>query len=111
MDTNAKPVSLSVVPVAAVPVVAEHPEIAVPPVAVSVDTGKTSDRRNQSQQRADDNAKYRLVIEEGPTQGTFVYKTLDSTTGEIVRQFPREQVLRMAESGGYSAGGLIDTSA
>ena len=109
MDTNAKPVSVTIAPVAAVPAVVE-PTIAVPPVAVSVDTGKTSDR-NRSQKQADENARYRLVIEEGPTQGTFVYKTLDSATGEIVRQFPREQVLRMAESGGYSAGGLIDTSA
>ncbi|WGM30411.1 flagellar protein FlaG [Brevundimonas sp. NIBR11] len=110
MDTNAKPVTLTVVPVAAVPVVAEQSEIAVPPVAVSVDTGRTSDK-SRAQQQAEDAARYRLVIEEGPTQGTFVYKTLDSTTGEIVRQFPREQVMRMAESGSYSAGGLIDTSA
>ena len=110
MDTNAKSVSLSLVPVTAVPVAPELSDIAVPPVAVSVDTGKASDR-NPASQQAEDAAKYRLVIEEGPTQGTFVYKTLDSTTGEIVRQFPREQILRMAESGGYSAGGLIDTSA
>lgn len=109
MDTYAKPVSVSVTPVAAVPAVVD-PAIAVPPVAVSVDTGKTSDR-NRAQQQADEAARYRLIIEEGPTQGTFVYKTLDSSTGEVVRQFPREQVLRMAEGGDYSAGGLIDTSA
>ena len=109
MDTNAKPVSVSVAPVVAVQAVTE-PAVAVPPVAVSVDTGETSDR-NPASQQAEDNARYRLIIEEGPTQGTFIYKTLDGTTGEVVRQFPREQVLRMAESGGYSAGGLIDTSA
>ena len=108
MDTNAKPFSLSVVPPAPVPPVAELP-VAVPPVAVSVDTGATSDRDRAARQ-AEDAARYRLIIEEGPTQGTFVYKTLDSATGEVVRQFPREQVLRMADSGGYSAGGLIDTS-
>ncbi len=108
MDTNAKPFSLSVVPPAPVPSVAELP-IAIPPVAVSVDTGATSDRDPAAKQ-AEEAARYRLIIEEGPTQGTFVYKTLDSTTGEVVRQFPREQVLRMADSGGYSAGGLIDTS-
>lgn len=55
--------------------------------------------------------RYRLIIEEGPTKGTFVYKTLDSTTGQIVRQFPREQLLKLSESGGYSAGALIDTNA
>lgn len=54
---------------------------------------------------------YRLVIEEGPTQGSFIYKTLDSQTGEVVRQFPREQVLRLAEARKYSAGSVIDTSA
>lgn len=109
MDTNAKPLSVGLTPVVAVPAVAE-PAAAVPPVAVSVDTGETSDR-NPASQQAEDTARYRLIIEEGPTLGTFVYKTLDGATGEVVRQFPREQVLRMAESGDYSAGGLIDTSA
>jgi flagellar protein FlaG len=55
-------------------------------------------------------ARYRLVIEEGPSKGSFVYKTLDSVTGEVVRQFPREQVLRLAESKTYDAGSVIDTS-
>jgi flagellar protein FlaG len=109
MDTNAKPINANVIPLVAVPALAE-PAVAVQPVAVSVDTGETSDR-NPGSQQAEDAARYRLIIEEGPTQGTFIYKTLDGTTGEVVRQFPREQVLRMAESGAYSAGGLIDTSA
>ena len=109
MDTNAKPISVSVAPVAAIPAVVE-PAVAVPPVAVSVDTGKTSDR-NRAAKQAEAAARYRLIIEEGPTQGTFIYKTLDSATGEIVRQFPREQVLQMAQTGDYASGGLIDTSA
>lgn len=56
-------------------------------------------------------AQYRLVIEEGPTIGSFIYKTMDSATGEIVRQFPREQVIRMAEAKKYDAGSVIDTTA
>ena len=110
MDSDATPVNLSVVPIAAAPAVAEHPEVAVAPLAVSVDTGRTS-HRNRAAQRAEETAKYRLIIEEGPTPGTLVYKTLDSTTGEVVRQFPREQVLQMVEDPNYSAGELIDTSA
>ena len=55
--------------------------------------------------------QYRLVIEEGPTRGSFIYKTLDSATGEVVRQFPREQVLRLAQAQKYDAGAVIDTSA
>ena len=95
MDTNAKVVPVSVSPVAA-----------ASPATSSKDF--TQDRDANDAEQA---ARYRLVIEEGPTSGTFIYKTLDSMTGEIVRQFPREQVLRLAENGGYSAGGLIDTSA
>lgn len=67
--------------------------------------------QGRAAEQAERAARYRLIIEEGPTMGTFVYKTLDSQTGEVVRQFPREQVLKLAESGDYSAGGLIDTSA
>jgi flagellar protein FlaG len=51
------------------------------------------------------------VIEEGPTLGSFIYKTMDSATGEIVRQFPREQVIRLAEARKYNAGSVINTTA
>ncbi|WP_428150022.1 flagellar protein FlaG [Brevundimonas sp.] len=96
MDTNAKSVGASVSPVVA---------------ATAAATSNNDFGQGRAAQKAEEAARYRLIIEEGPTQGTFVYKTLDSATGEVVRQFPREQVLRMAERGDYSAGGLIDTSA
>jgi len=96
MDTNAK-----LVPVSATSVVA---------AATPATPGKDFNQ-DRAANDAEQAARYRLIIEEGPTSGTFVYKTLDSVTGEVVRQFPREQVLRMAENGGYAAGGLIDTSA
>lgn len=56
-------------------------------------------------------AQYRLVIEEGPSQGTFVYKILDRTTGEVVRQLPREQLVDLMRRDSYSSGSVIDTSA
>ena len=84
----------------------------VPAVAPAAPAGDFDQRRtNKQADQVEQAARYRLVIEEGPAQGTFIYKTLDSTTGEVVRQFPREKVLQMAERGDYSAGGLIDTSA
>ena len=43
-------------------------------------------------------ARYRLVIEKGPAPGTFIYKTLNPETGEVVRQIPNEEVVRMAHS-------------
>lgn len=54
-------------------------------------------------------ARYRLVIEEGPHKGSFIYKTMDRETGEVVRQFPREQVVEMMKSEDYGAGAVIDT--
>ncbi|MDB5420966.1 MAG: hypothetical protein JWR59_913 [Brevundimonas sp.] len=55
-------------------------------------------------------ANYRLLIEEGPRKGSFVYKTLDSLTGEIIRQFPREQLVKIAEAETYDKGTVINTT-
>lgn len=54
------------------------------------------------------NADLRLVIEEDQVSGTFVYKTLDRRTGEIVRQLPREEVVRLKDVAGYAPGDVID---
>ncbi|MCZ8194385.1 flagellar protein FlaG [Brevundimonas sp.] len=54
----------------------------------------------------------RLAIEEGPQPGVFVYKALDPVTGEVIRQLPREELLRLMRDGGsVLAGTLIDTRA
>jgi flagellar protein FlaG len=52
----------------------------------------------------------RLVIEEGQA-GSFVYKTIDRRTGEVVLQLPREEVLRMRDAEAYVAGAVIATQA
>lgn len=61
-------------------------------------------------QDAERAARYRLVIEEGPQSGVFVYKILDRVTGEVVKQMPREEVLRMMGEARYRAGSVIDTT-
>ena len=68
-------------------------------------------RDSKASEAAERAARYRLVIEEGPTAGTFIYKTLDRMTGEVVKQLPREQVVNMMHAGDYSAGSVIDTKA
>lgn len=55
-------------------------------------------------------AQYRLVIEEGPRAGSFVYKTLDRETGEVVRQLPREEVVSLGRQDDYDLGAVIDTT-
>ncbi|QTC89991.1 flagellar protein FlaG [Brevundimonas goettingensis] len=94
METNAK---LSLV----------IPAPAVTPAATTGDESPVTKSSSEVEQAA----QYRLVIEEGPTIGSFIYKTMDSATGEIVRQFPREQVIRMAEAKKYDAGSVFDTTA
>jgi flagellar protein FlaG len=56
-------------------------------------------------------AVYRLVIDKDPVSGTFVYKTVDRVTGEIVTQLPCEEVIRLKDSASYTAGSLVDDKA
>lgn len=86
------------------------PVVAIPPVAAQ-QPAPVEKPRSKASNDIEDQARYRLLIEEGPSKGSFVYKTLDSVTGEVVRQFPREQVLRLAEETKYDAGSVINTSA
>ena len=94
MDTNAK---ITPAPTAIVPVAAS--------------TAGGDFEQSQASQDAERAARYRLVIEKGASRGSFIYKTIDPVTGEIIRQLPREEVVRLAEAAQYNAGTLIDTSA
>lgn len=62
-------------------------------------------------QQIEDMADLRLVIEMDEGSGCYVYKTINRTTGEVVVQYPREQLLRLHESIDYEAGALIKASA
>jgi flagellar protein FlaG len=50
----------------------------------------------------------RLVIEQDATTGTYVYKTVDRRTGDILQQFPREDVLRFMRAEHYGPGEVFD---
>jgi len=68
------------------------------------------DANSRAAAEAERLAQYRLVIEEGPRAGSFVYKTLDRETGEVVRQMPREEVVRLSQQDTYDLGAVIDTT-
>jgi flagellar protein FlaG len=53
----------------------------------------------------------RLVIELDEASGSYVYKTIDRRTGEVVSQFPREEILHLREEGKYAAGDVIRAKA
>jgi flagellar protein FlaG len=53
-------------------------------------------------------ANFRLVIEEDAVSGSYIYKTLDRRTGEVIQQFPREDVLKLKDAQDYNAGSLVN---
>jgi flagellar protein FlaG len=58
-----------------------------------------------------DQADLRLIIEEDKASGTYVYKTVNRVTGEVVLQLPRDDILRMREAAEYIAGDVIRAKA
>ena len=86
---------------------------AVPAVSAEtpLQSGADDDAHSKGASDAERLARYRLVIEQGPRAGSFVYKTLDRETGEVVRQLPSEDVLKLTQSASYGAGAVIDTTA
>lgn len=56
----------------------------------------------------DEQADLRLVIEDDKAAGSYVYKTINSITGEVVSQIPREELLKMREAADYTPGSVID---
>ena len=55
-----------------------------------------------------DAVDFRLVIEEDAASGSYIYKTVDRRTGEVIQQFPREDVLKFQDAQGYNAGSLVN---
>jgi flagellar protein FlaG len=52
----------------------------------------------------------RLVIEDDKAAGSYVYKTINPATGQVVSQIPREQLLQLREAPDYSPGSVINAS-
>jgi flagellar protein FlaG len=63
----------------------------------------------ENQRAIEKAADFRLVIEEDPDTGSFIYKTMDRRTGEVVNQFPREQVLRLKDAANYAPGRVFNS--
>ena len=58
----------------------------------------------------DSQADLRLVIEDDKAAGSYVYKTINPITGQVVSQVPREELLRMREADDYKPGSVINAS-
>ena len=60
---------------------------------------------------APDTVDMRLVIEEDKASNSYVYKTVNRLTGEVIQQLPREQVLQLREQLDYEAGDMVRAKA
>ena len=67
--------------------------------------------RAEAPRISQDQATQRLVIEQDQASGSYVYKTVDRVTGEVIQQFPRADVLRMRKVTQYAPGAVIKTKA
>jgi flagellar protein FlaG len=47
------------------------------------------------------------VIEEDKAANSFVYKTVDMRTGQVIQQLPREELLRLKSDPAYQPGDVI----
>ena len=56
-------------------------------------------------------AEMRLVIEMDKASGSYVYKTVNWLTGEVLSQLPRAEVLKLRTEVQYTAGDVIKTEA
>jgi len=61
--------------------------------------------------RAPDQVQMRLVIEMDQASGSYVYKTINRLTGEVLSQLPRAEVLKLKNEVQYAAGDVIRTEA
>ena len=77
------------------------------PALQSTETRSSAGRAAQSQDLVD----VRLVIEEDKASNSYVYKTINRLTGEVIQQLPRQQVLQLREQLDYEAGHVVRTKA
>jgi flagellar protein FlaG len=77
------------------------------PAPLRPEIGTPADRAAQGPDPVD----MRLVIEEDKASGSYVYKTVDRRTGEVIQQLPRDQLLKLREQLDYEAGDVVRAKA
>jgi flagellar protein FlaG len=75
------------------------------PTTTQASAGNSQAPPTQSDAQAD----LRLVIEEDKAAGSYVYITVDPTTGKVISQLPREQLLKMRDAPDYRPGTIVDS--
>ena len=79
---------------------AQSAELASPPDLTAARLAKLT--------RAGYNAHARLSIDRDEDAGSFVYRILDDRSGELIRQFPQEEMLQLLAYLGEQGGLVVD---
>jgi len=58
-----------------------------------------------------DGQNQRLVIEQDKPTGSFVYKTVDRLNGDVLFQYPSDELLRLRNNPAYVSGAVYSKSA
>ena len=80
-------------------------------VVSDVRKGAEARKAEDKEKKVDDGPQpgdLRLVIEQDSDSGVYVYKTVDRRTGETLKQYPREDVLRFKDTASYGPGAIYD---
>jgi flagellar protein FlaG len=81
------------------------------PASPQFQTAPPPARSEPEAPKGPDPVEMRLVIEVDQASGSFVYKTVNRLTGEVLLQLPRAEVLKMRDGAQYEAGSVIRTKA
>ncbi|MDB5429002.1 MAG: hypothetical protein JWP35_118 [Caulobacter sp.] len=87
-----------------------NPALTVDPAANAAGAGPDSAGApaRQPPPPSQDHADLRLFIEKDENADVFVYRIIDRRTGDVIQQFPREEVLRLKDDPAYGPGTVID---
>jgi flagellar protein FlaG len=90
------------------PVAGMSPDV-TPALPAPAPTPATTGNSQAPPTQSDAQADLRLVIEEDKAAGSYVYITVDPTTGKVISQLPREQLLKMRDAPDYRPGTIVDS--
>jgi len=90
------------------PVAGMSPDV-TPALPAPATTQATAGASQAPPTQSDAQADLRLVIEEDKAAGSYVYITVDPTTGKVISQLPREQLLKMRDAPDYRPGTIVDS--
>ena len=90
------------------PVAGMSPDV-TPALPAPATTPATAGPSQAPPTQSDAQADLRLVIEEDKAAGSYVYITVDPTTGKVISQLPREQLLKMRDAPDYRPGTIVDS--